>query len=56
MEQLRNEQSKQIDSKKRGIEYLRATELQWKLQSKADFYNYLDKHRKYFATFAVTSL
>ena len=41
-------ESSQIqDSKKRTIGFMQAQELQWKLKSKADFVQYLDKHRKY---------
>ena len=36
------------ESKKRSIEYLDARELSWKLKSKADFINYLDKHKQYY--------
>ena len=32
--------------RKRGIGYMTAQELSWKLKSKADFIQYLDKHRK----------
>ena len=32
--------------RKRGIGYMTAQELSWKLKSKADFINYLSKHRK----------
>ena len=35
------------ESKKRTIGFMQAQELQWKLKSKADFIQYLDKHRKY---------
>ena len=38
------------ESKKRSINYMQAVELQGKLKSKADFVQYLDKHRK--CTFA----
>ena len=34
-------------NRKRGIKHLLAAELSWKLKSKADFIQYLDKHRKY---------
>ena len=33
----------QIDSKKRSMEQVLASELSWKLKSKQDFYQYLDK-------------
>ena len=36
----------QIDSKKRGLGHIAAAELEWKLKSKDDFYEYLDKRRK----------
>ena len=40
-------ESQQItDTKKRTLGHMHAQELQWKLQSKADFIAYLDKHRK----------
>ena len=35
------------ESKKRTLTYIQAQELQWKLKSKHDFFQYLDKHRKY---------
>ena len=35
-----------LESKKRSLGYIQAAELQWKLKSKADFIQYLDKHRK----------
>ena len=39
----------QIDSsKKRSLSFMRSQELEWKLQSKADFYQYMDKHLQYF--------
>ena len=39
----------QIDSsKKRTLGFMRSQELEWKLQSKADFYQYLDKHLQYY--------
>ena len=36
----------QIESKKRSLETMHASELLYKLKSKEDFYVYLDKHRK----------
>ena len=36
-----------VESKKRTLGFMQAQELQWKLKSKADFVQYLDKHRKY---------
>ena len=40
-------ESNQIqESKKRTIGFMQGQELQWKLKSKADFIQYLDKHRK----------
>ena len=33
----------QIDSKKRSMEQVLASELSWKLKSKQDFYVYLDQ-------------
>ena len=40
-------ESSQIqESKKRTLGFMQAQELQWKLKSKADFLQYLDKHRK----------
>lgn len=36
------------ESKKRSLSYIKAQELEWKLKSKADFYQYLDKHLQYF--------
>ena len=40
-------ESQQIkESKKRSIQYLQAQEIAWRLKSKADFIQYLDKHRK----------
>ena len=37
----------QIDSsKKRSIVQMQAQEIAWKLKSKADFVQYMDKHRK----------
>ena len=42
-------ESQQItDTKKRTLGLMHAQELQWKLQSKADFINYLDKHCKFY--------
>ena len=41
-------------SKKRNHEYISANELQWKLQSKQDFYVYLDKHRKSLISISLT--
>ena len=41
-------ENQQIDSsKKRTLGVMQANELDWKLKSKADFIQYLDKHRKY---------
>ena len=50
------EQHTNPESKKRGIGYLAAAELSWKLKSKADLMQYLDKHSKYLATSFLTSL
>ena len=35
-----------LESKKRSLGFIQANELNWKLKSKADFVQYLDKHRK----------
>ena len=35
-----------IQSKKRSLSFIQAAELSWKLKSKADFVQYMDKHRK----------
>ena len=40
------EQHPNPNSKKRSIGYLAAQELSWKLKSKADLMQYLDKHSK----------
>ena len=44
------------ESKKRSINYMQAVELQAKLKSKADFVQYLDKHRKYTSSSWLTPL
>ena len=36
-----------LESKKRSLGFLQASELNYKLKSKADFVQYLDKHRKW---------
>ena len=36
------------ESKKRSMQYLQAQELAWRLKSKADFLQYLDKHLQYY--------
>ena len=47
-------QDQQINSdsnapgKKRSLSFMKAQELEWKLKSKADFYQYMDKHLQYF--------
>ena len=41
-------------NRKRGIKHLLAAELSWKLKSKADFIQYLDKHRTYSPTRSLT--
>ena len=42
-------ESQQIkESKKRSIQYLQAQEIAWRLKSKADFIQYLDKHLQYY--------
>ena len=40
------EQNPNPNSRKRSIGYLAAQELSWKLKSKADLMQYLDKHSK----------
>ena len=44
------------ETKKRTLGFMMANELAGKLRSKADYYDYLDKHRKYFSTFLSHSL
>ena len=39
------------ETKKRTLGFMMANELAGKLRSKADYYDYLDKHRKYFSIF-----
>ena len=39
-------ESNNQQNKKRSYSFVKAQELEWKLKSKADFYQYLDKHRK----------
>ena len=39
------------ETKKRTLGFMMANELAGKLRSKADYYDYLDKHRKYFFIF-----
>ena len=47
----------QIDSsKKRSIVQMQAQEIAWKLKSKADFVQYMDKHRKCLYLLLLTSL
>ena len=50
------EQNPNPNNKKRGIKHLLAAELSWKLKSKADFLQYLDKHRKYSLVSSLTVL
>ena len=40
------ESSQILESKKRSLGFIQASELEYKLKSKADFLQYLDKHRK----------
>ena len=40
------ESSEITESKKRSLGFIQANELNYKLKSKADFVQYLDKHRK----------
>ena len=40
------EQNPNLNNRKRSIGYLAAQELSWKLKSKADLLQYLDKHSK----------
>ena len=39
-------ETKTPQNKKRSLSFMKAQEIEWKLKSKADFYQYLDKHRK----------
>ena len=43
-------------SKKRSIVEMQAQEIAWKLKSKADFVQYMDKHRKCQYLLLLTSL
>ena len=43
-------------SKKRSLGYINAQELAWKLKSKEDFIQYLNKHRKYLFISIYTSI
>ena len=48
-------ESRQItESKKRSLGFIQANELNYKLKSKADFVQYLDKHRKLIFIFILT--
>ena len=50
-------ESSQIEaSKKRSLTMVQAQELMWKIKSKADFLDYLDKHRKYPLLTLLTSI
>ena len=43
-------------SKKRSLGYINAQELAWKLKSKEDFIQYLNKHCKYLILSIYTSI
>ena len=45
-----------IQSKKRSLSFIQAAELSWKLKSKADFVQYMDKHRKCHPYLSLTLL
>ena len=44
---IKMEDDPSIASKKRSMQYINSSEMQWKFKSKQDLYVYLDEHRKY---------
>ena len=50
------EQQPDDNTKKRNLGKMLAADLAGKLQSKQDYYNYLDEHRKYSCLSYLTSL
>ena len=50
------EASQTTESKKRTLGHMLTADIQGKLKSKQDFFNYFDKHRKYFGLSSLIPL